>query len=153
MANSNQRTAKAAEYYVAAELSRRGMIVSFPEAGAPGFDLMTCRQDGTHPISIQVKSKQDRSREWVLGKKAEELVDERLLYVFVSLDCERIPEFHIVRSSEFAAFAAQYHRDFLSRRNSRGEPNKDTSMRKFLDKDGLYLGRWDDIGDAIPLEV
>lgn len=61
------------EYFVAAELSRRGYVASITLRNTRGIDILVSNVNATKSVGIQVKTRQDAGSEWVLTKKAEEL--------------------------------------------------------------------------------
>src|SRR3989337_2561154 len=69
-------TGIAGEYFVAAELSRRGYVASVTLTNTKGIDIMASNMTSTHEkskaIGIQVKANSRRRREWVLNQKAED---------------------------------------------------------------------------------
>src|SRR5437867_11718293 len=86
----------AGEYFVAAELSRRGYVASLTLRNTRGIDLLVSNSDATKTVGVQVKTNQNNRREWVLNKKAEAEDAENLFYVFVRLNRTSAPAFHIV---------------------------------------------------------
>ena len=81
------------EYYVAAELSRRGYIASITLRNTKGIDVLVSNQEGTKQVGIQVKTSRVSESSWMLNKKAEDYFANSLFYIFVSLrnEGERIP--------------------------------------------------------------
>lgn len=65
-------TGVAGEYFVAAELSRRGYVASLTLRNTKGIDILVSNPDATRSVGIQVKCHRGTKREWVLTKKAEE---------------------------------------------------------------------------------
>jgi hypothetical protein len=61
----------AGEYFVAAELSRRGYIASITLRNTRGVDVLASNQDATRSVGIQVKTSQRGRPEWVLSSSAE----------------------------------------------------------------------------------
>ena len=55
---SHVLTGVAGEYFVAAELSRRGYIASITLRNTQGIDLLASDQNATRQIAIQVKTNQ-----------------------------------------------------------------------------------------------
>src|SRR5205085_7281333 len=104
----------AGEYFVAAELSRRGYVASITLRNTRGIDILASNADATRNVGIQVKTNQDEARKWILSKKAEIDLAENLCYVFVSLNGLAAPSFHIVPSSVVAAFVTDAHRNWLA---------------------------------------
>src|ERR1019366_1543972 len=87
------------EYFVAAELSRRGYICSVTLKNTKGIDILVTNESATRTIGIQVKTNQNDRRAWVLNNKAEEFYADDLFYVFVNLvGIGQIPEYYIVPS-------------------------------------------------------
>jgi hypothetical protein len=61
---NTQQVARAGEYFVTGELYRRGAyVVQFP-GNTPKVDLSASDQDLTRTVSIQVKTKSERSQSW-----------------------------------------------------------------------------------------
>jgi hypothetical protein len=56
----------AGEYFVAAELSRRGYIASITLRDTRGVDVLASNQDAARSVGIQVKTSQRGGPEWVL---------------------------------------------------------------------------------------
>src|SRR3990172_11906698 len=84
------------EYFVAAELSRRGYVASLTLRNTRGIDILASNKDATKSVGIQVKTSQRATADWVMTKKAEQDLAENLFYVFVSLPPHAPASFHIV---------------------------------------------------------
>lgn len=90
-------------YLAAAELTRRGFIVSPTTRSAAGADLLitddTCRK----AYSIQVKTITGGSKYWLLNAHAKTTASDSHLYVFVDIcDARGSAEFFIVPSKKVA---------------------------------------------------
>lgn len=137
----------AGEYFVAAELSRRGHVASINLKNTQGVDILVMNEEATRTAMIQVKTFQGSKREWILSKKAECISGPRLFYVFVRLNgFEGRPDFFIVPSADVAAYVAKDHSDWLKGSGKKGQQRNDNSMRQFRDQDGAYRDRWDLLG-------
>src|ERR1051325_8826105 len=103
-------TGVAGEYFVAAELSRRGYIASISLRNTRGIDILATNQDGTRSVTIQCKTNQSGDRKWILNVKCETFFAPNHYYVFVGLSAatER-PRFHIVPSEIVAKFVKDNH--------------------------------------------
>ena len=78
------------------------------------------------------------------GSGAETEVSDDLFYVFVNLHgLSGNPEYHIVPSAVVADRCRKTHADYLATPGQKGQKHKDSDMRKFSDRSGQYLGRWD----------
>lgn len=137
----------AGEYFVAAELSRRGYIASITLRNSRGIDLLCAAEGGDCAVRIQVKTNQGTKPQWMLSRKAEHQRDDDLFYVFVSLHgLEGSPTYHVVPAAIVADHCRDTHAAWLQGSKSDGSPRKDTSMRIFGDTDGRYLGAWESLG-------
>ena len=136
----------AGEYLVAGELSRLGYIASLTLKNSKGIDILASNEKANKSVGIQVKTNKGRNRMWVLDRKAEKYFAKNLFYVFVNLNDGGSPDFSIVPSRKVAKFAAENHVKWLDMLSRNGQKHKDTKMRKFIDKQGKYLNRWDLLG-------
>src|SRR2546430_4501352 len=89
-------TGIAGEYFVAAELSRRGFVASLTLRNTKGIDVLASNADATKSVGIQVKTCQGIEPEWLLNVKAEADSAANLFYVFVCLPDRGAPSFHVV---------------------------------------------------------
>jgi len=130
----------AGEYFVAAELSRRGYIASISMRNTRGIDILATNEKATRSITIQCKTNQNGRPSWILNEKAEEFAPKNHYYVFVALTAtnER-PRFHVVPATIVAKCISDSHQAWLRGKKSR----KDTSMRKFDDREDKFRDRWD----------
>ena len=69
------------EYFVAAELSRLGYIASITLRNTKGIDIITTNEEGTKTVNIQVKTRRQGVKDWILTKKA-----ENIKYIQITLD-------------------------------------------------------------------
>ena len=137
----------AGEYYVAAELSRRGFIASISLRNTRGMDILATNKDASRALTIQVKTNQKKRRKWLLSDKSESLVSETHFYVLVNLGAkEERPDFHIVPSIAVARFVKESHQLWLSRPGLGGKAHVDNPMRIFEDFAGVYLEKWELLG-------
>lgn len=137
----------AGEYFVAAELSRRGYIASITLRNTKGIDIVCSNQEATKTVSIQVKTTRESTRTWILDKKAENYRAKNLFYVFVTLNNgKRPPDYFVVPSEIVAKFTSTGHKRWLDAPSKSGKKHKDTSMRKFHDREGKYLNCWKILG-------
>lgn len=134
----------AGEYFVAAELWRRGYVAALTMRGTRGIDFIASSADATRSVAIQVKTKYGTGAQWLLSRKVEDLaLAENLVFVFVVLNMLDAPQYHIVPRDIVIRFASDYHSKWLSGVKRSGLPRKDTDMRVFHDSQGQFLNRWD----------
>ena len=137
-------TGIAGEYYVAAELSRRGFMASITLRNTDSVDILACKQSNLKTFKIQVKTIQNNSKKWPLNKKNENLKDPDLFYVFVLLKSylER-PAFYIIPSTELAANIKNQHLTWLNTPGRHGQAHNDNAIRSFRDNIDIYHEKWD----------
>jgi Holliday junction resolvase-like predicted endonuclease len=143
----------AGEYFVAAELSRRGYIASITLRNTRGIDILASDADATKSVGIQVKTNQNSGKEWMLSNKIEEedqSKSKNLFYVFVRLNGMGEPEYYIVPRKVVVKFAAENHQKWLATPGRKGQAHVDTPMRKFWDSSNKYKNRWELLGLGDP---
>ena len=137
----------AGEYFVAAELSRRGHIASISLRNTRGIDIIATNGDAKRSVTIQCKTNQLARRSWILNEKSEAFVADNHFYVFVALGAvDARPKFHIVPSAELAKRVKSSHGAWLKRPGRKGQPHAETTMRKFDDPKDEFLERWELLG-------
>ena len=148
MKNSNELSSLlsgvAGEYYVAAELSKRGHLASITLRNTKGVDILCSNEDASKTVAIQVKTNRRSSREWILNNKAEKDSSDNFFYVFVNLnDNVNSPDYFIVPSKFVSEFVTRSHQDWLDKPGAKGQKHNDSTMRKFADKGEVYLNKWE----------
>src|SRR5256885_901215 len=134
----------AGEYFVAAELSRRGHIASISLRNTRGIDILATNQAATRSITIQCKTNQLAQKVWILNNKSEKYFSENHFFVFVALgDLSQRPSYHVVPSSIVAERIGKSHKKWLSTPGAKGQQHIDITMRKFGDSADEFLERWD----------
>ena len=134
------------EYFVAAELSRRGYVASLTLRNTRGIDILASNTDATKSVGIQVKAIQGRGKDWMLNQKVESDIATNLFFVFVRLNELDAPDYYIVPRVEVANFARDNHQRWLQTLGRKGQQHQDTPMRKFADPENKYLGKWELLG-------
>jgi len=147
MAIDKVLTGIAGEYFVAAELSRRGYIAALTQRNTAGVDLLASSADGSRSVSIQVKTTTGKRASWRLSSKSEKVKDKNLFYVFVRLNSvNEMPDYYVASSAEVAAYIAKTHRKWLSAPTKNGSQRKDTSMRAFDADEAKHHDQWKNLG-------
>lgn len=136
MSAKGHRTGMLGVYLVAAELTKRGFIVSPTSRSALGADLLVTDQRCRKAWSVQVKTNAKAPAFWLTGKKAQELVSPTHIYVFVNArtNTDKAPDFYVVPSGDVARAVKLEH----SRTGSIWYP---------WYKDEKYRDKWDLFGD------
>lgn len=102
MASNGMMAGMQGVFLVAAELSRRGFIVSTTSRNALGADLLVTDQGCQKAWSVQVKTNNRRANFWLTGKKAMTLHSPSHIYVFVNLHKTKPPQYLVVPSEDVA---------------------------------------------------
>jgi hypothetical protein len=136
----------AGEYFVAAELSRRGYLASITLRNTRGIDVLVTNADASKSAGIQVKTNQNSIKKWILNIKAENLFSETLYYVFVDLNGDALPTFHVVPSTIVAEYCRTTHAQWLSTPGRSGQKHNPSDIRNFADPQDRYLNAWHLLG-------
>ena len=132
-------TGAAGEYFVMAELLRRGLVAAKAPEGVPNFDIVITDIDGERLAAIQVKTRRDFNggdKGWHMKAKHEELTSDRMFYVFVDIgkDENSHVSFYVLPSKEVAYVCKQSHKNWLDMPSKNGKARGETKMRRLLPK-------------------
>ncbi len=136
----------AGEYFVAAELSRRGYVACLTLRNTRGIDILASNPEATKSVGIQVKTTQSSRPIWMLNKKAEIDLAENLFYVLVCLLRTGVPAYHVVPRKIVAKCVTDSHRKWLATPGRGGRQHRDTDVRQFSDLENRYKDRWELLG-------
>ncbi|OGZ16383.1 MAG: hypothetical protein A3G11_01245 [Candidatus Lloydbacteria bacterium RIFCSPLOWO2_12_FULL_51_9] len=143
----------AGEYFVAAELSRRGYIASLTLRNTPDVDILA--SNGERTVKIQVKTRRtDKTNGWNFGGK--ELIHKKewsnMFYVLVEISSDPIAGavgYYIIPKNELNEIVEKNFREWLKGTNLRnGQPRK-SKVRMFIPRElsdfpvQEYKDRWD----------
>ena len=101
MRANSQLTGMLGVYLTAAELTKRGFIVSPTSRSAFGADLLVTDQRCRKAWSVQVKTNRKAASFWLVGSHAADSASESHVYVFVN-GAEARPGYYIVPSADVA---------------------------------------------------
>ncbi|MCF1192501.1 hypothetical protein LRR18_12975 [Mangrovimonas sp. AS39] len=116
------------EYFVAAELYRRGFSVGLTIGNAKAIDILA-EKDGK---AFQIQVKTIRSKKSVGWPLMEHQIKENVIYILVNLNLEEQPDYYIMSPDEIRKFHKQY--------KTRGIVNMSP-----VHKEGSYLNNWKSI--------
>jgi hypothetical protein len=137
-------TGIAGEYFVAAELSRRGFMASITLRNNDSVDIHASNLETGKMFAIQVKTTFSDRASWILNQKAEKNHKTNHYYVFVNLGSQlERPKYYIVPSKAVADFVSKNHAKWLKTPGKKRQKHNDNSVRKFSDTEGKYLEKWD----------
>ena len=149
---NKQLSGIAGEYYVAAELSRRGYLAAITLRNSDGVDILVSNLNGDKLISIQVKTTQNKLK-WILSKKVENETSKNKYFVFVNIpaNINESPIYRIINSEILANHIFVGHRNWLKGTTKNGKVRNDSDVRQF---DPQYfredeLLSWDDLINEI----
>lgn len=141
---NNISTGNAGEYFVAGELERKGFTCAVPMSNTKAFDILAISRKTNNQYAIQVKTTRGKKKEWTLGEKNETLIADNIIYVFVTLNEQAFPEYHIVPSKVVAERIKKDHKEWAEKLGKDGTPHDSKfSMRKFRDLNDEYRNSWD----------
>ena len=148
---SNQQVGRAGEYFVVAELNKRGAF-AVPFAGnMPKIDIIACNDDESHTVYIQVKTKRG-GKTWhssIVGSQPKlPKPDESNFWAFVDLgSLDEHPRFWIVPDWWIKNDIYSAHQSYLERHNGHQANNPD-STHHAIDEKRLseWQGRWEILG-------
>ena len=139
---SKQLSGIAGEYYVAAELSRRGYLAAITLRNSEGIDILVSNVLGDKLFSIQAKTTQNK-RKWILTKKIENEESINKFFVFVNLadNLYQTHEYYIFNSKKLSEKIYNGHRNWLNSLGKNGQKRNDSDVRQFdpnyFEKDDL----------------
>ena len=128
----------AGEHYLIDELIKLGYNAEImPKKGNNAAEIKV------NDKIIQVRTRKDSTPGWLMHRKAEELSADDYFYAFINLDEETAkPIFRIVPSAAVAKSVYEDHQRWLEGQPKIVSKRKDTSMRKFYDRDGKFVNAW-----------
>jgi hypothetical protein len=140
-------TGAAGEYYVAAELSRRGWLATVTVKNAPGTDVLAQNALTRRTIAIQVKTSWDGRSFHVGSKDYVTFPDDEGWMMFVGLgELPMYPDFFVIPRSHLATMLSVGKGEYMERPRRDGQPHKESpSWGGVLGREYVegYLGRWD----------
>jgi len=139
----------AGQFFVAAELSRRGAHAAIYLGNMPKIDLSATNVDQTRSVDIQVKTR--RAGSWHArttdGRQCEEKPDEDRFWIFVDMLDMQDPEYYIVPESWLANNIYELHQAYLKRHGGRRKINPESTHHSVsLDRIKHWKDRWDVLG-------
>ena len=122
------------EYFVAAELSKKGWIATITLKNTPNIDIIATRQDGQKSLIIQVKTRSISNRQgWIFGKGIDEQVKGDNFYIaFVDLvGIDERPDYYLIPRNIFSKWSNERHIKWLATPGRNGRSHVDNSIRTF----------------------
>lgn len=132
------------EYFVAAELERRGFQTAILSNNCKNFDIIAYYIETDVPIFIQVKTtegykKQDKKKtKWLMSSCKDKGKMNNLFYVMVDLNYLYSPVYHIVPAKVVYSQTEKRHKEW-----KKTHLNSNDNMREFFDTDNKYINNWE----------
>lgn len=150
----NQQVGRAGEYFVVAELNKRGAYAVTFAGNMPKIDLMACNHDQSRTIHIQVKTKRG-GRSWhssITGSKPmsppASPMDETNFWVFVDLgDLDVSPRYWVVPDWWIRNDIYEAHQAYLASHGGNRARNPDSTHHAIEERRlEEWQARWDVLG-------
>ena len=147
--STNNLVGTAGEYFVCAELCRKGYLALLTPKNNPLFDVIAATQDGSKTVSIQVKTRSIGNKQgWKLGKDITvKRNDPNLFVVLVNLEEAGLPDFYIYEYDSLANVVEQNYNTYITTPKRDGTKRKEVGFRwhdtkLFTDDDRKRKNNW-----------
>ena len=122
----------AGEFFVAAELTRRGYVVSLTSKNTKMLDLLVSDKRGQRQVAIQVKACDDAKRlKWKMSDSVEKADSSNLFFVLVNMNDGAEPSYYVVPSKYIAYRVREDYENWLNTPGKNGHIRQETTMRTF----------------------
>lgn len=130
--DKNGRIGVAGEYFVMAELTRRGYVASPTSKNTKAIDLLVSDKNGKQLAAIQVKTCDNpKQQKWKMSKSVEQNDAANLYYVFVNMNGGAEPSYYVVPSRYVAYRVWQDYDEWINMPGKQGQKRNETPMRTF----------------------
>ena len=147
----NQQVARAGEYFVVAEINKRGAFAVTFAGNMPKIDIITCNNDESRTVYIQVKTKRG-GKNWhssiVDSQPTLPKNDERNFVIFVDLgDTNTTPRYWVVPEWWIRDDIYKAHQAYLKKHGGK-RPGNPESVHHSIDESRIeqWKDRWDILG-------
>jgi hypothetical protein len=140
-------TGAAGEYYVAAELSRRGWLATVTIKNAPGTDVLAQDLETGRVIALQTKTASQGSGFRLTAKDERTTAMDNEWYALVALRAsDERPDFFLVPRNVVATMIYVGHRRWLAEPGRGGREHKDSSIRAIIQREvSGYQEAWESL--------
>ena len=131
-ADKTGRIGVAGEYFVMAELTRRGYVASLTSKNTKAIDLLVSDKNGRQLAAVQVKTCDNvQQHKWKMSNSVENNDSSNLYYVFVNMNGGAEPSYYVVPSRYVANKVKQDYEKWLHTPGKKGRQRNETTMRTF----------------------
>jgi len=153
---ANNLVGTAGEYYVCAELCRRGYLALLTPKNNPIFDVVVTNANGSRSVSVQVKTRSERNVQgWKLGVDITKGAARPGMFVaLVNLVAKGPPEVYVYEYTVLSARISELYAKYLAKPKRDGSARKDVGFRwfdevNFIDDDRSRKNNWEPIIRAL----
>lgn len=126
------RTGVAGEYFVMAELTRKGYVASLTSKNTKAIDLLVSDKNGRQLAAVQVKTCDNAKQyKWKMSNSVENNDSPNLYYVFVNMNGGSEPSYYVVPSRYVASKIRKDYENWLHTPGKQGQQRNETTMRTF----------------------
>lgn len=143
----------AGEYYVCAELCRRGILALVTPKNNPLYDIVAANPLGSRSVSIQVKTMSLQNKQgWRLNKEICIKQDNpNLFVVLVKLNDDGTNDYYVYRHDDLSDRVSSLYSDYMTKPKRDGSLRKDVDFRwfdlkNFTDEDRSNRNNWQILG-------
>jgi hypothetical protein len=154
--SANNLVGTAGEYFVCAEMCRRGYLALLTPKNNPLFDVMVTSHDGERTVAIQVKTRSVHNKQgWKLGPNmASEANAKGLFVVLVNLHESGLPDFHIYNHAVLSKRVQEVYSAYMAKPKRDGTARKEVGFRwfdeiSFTEADRACKNNWQQIESAL----
>ena len=126
----------AGEYYVAAELLKRGVVAALAPRNAPAFDILATKSHRTVRIRVKTKSAEYTDWQWAIRKDGSifrELAEKGDFTILVNLTKEtKDLQFYIVPTGVVNGWLVDDFNAWVSTPGMRGRPHNPANKKRHL---------------------
>ncbi len=153
--------ASASQYFVAAELCRRGWVAVVTTGNCPNTDILCSNRAGTRFVHIQVKTFRPGDRTCSVGRRAEHDYGRNFFWVLGGIPppaSNHLFTYYVIPAQIMARQIKRAHQKWLDTPGQQGQPHQPTDVRTVhlpphKNRAGWsikkYENRWDLIEDRL----
>lgn len=158
--NDKSHRGSASQFYVAAELCRRGLVANVTLGNCPNIDILCTNKSANRFVHIQVKTFIPGNRTCAVGIKSEKIYGESFFWVLAGIpepDQKSKFQYFIIPSRDMAKNMKEQHDVWVATPGKKGQQHDGSTKCRALVlppkknhngwEIGKYLNRWDLITD------
>lgn len=132
IADKSGRISIAGEFFVAAELTRRGYVATLTAKNTKTIDLLVSDKTAQQQVAVQVKTCDDAKRlKWKMSDSVEKADSSNLFFVLVNMNSGAEPTYYVVPSKYIAYRVREDYENWLNTPGKNGHIRQETTMRTF----------------------